>query len=215
MLYQARSLSKFIAAIGTMRLVEAGTLKLDGDVNDQLTSWRMPRSDFDATHKVTSCGLLSMTGVIGAPGFLGYEVTVNRNSWQRLSLFRRGCEIAEAMVQDVTGKPFPQLMQDLALGPMGMTDSSFDLPPSAAVASKAVSGHFSDGKEPPGRWHIFPKPAAARLWSTPTDLANLLVQLADTWQRLTSIFSPPPDSARDADATEWQVLRAWRRGCGR
>ena len=34
-LYQAASLSKFVAAIGAMRLVESGTLKLDEDVNEQ------------------------------------------------------------------------------------------------------------------------------------------------------------------------------------
>ena len=34
-LYQAASLSKFVAAIGAMRLVENGTLKLDEDVNDE------------------------------------------------------------------------------------------------------------------------------------------------------------------------------------
>jgi CubicO group peptidase (beta-lactamase class C family) len=40
----------------------------------------------------------------------------------------------------------------------------------------------------PGRWHAFPEHAAAGLWSTPTDLAKLLVELADVWQGLSSIF---------------------------
>ena len=40
----------------------------------------------------------------------------------------------------------------------------------------------------PGSWHVFPEHAAAGLWSTPTDLAKLLVQLADVWQGLSSIF---------------------------
>lgn len=91
-----------------------------------------------------------------------------------------GYEIAEALMQDVTGKPFPQLMQDLVLNPMGMTDSSFDQPASPTLMARAVSGRFSDGKELPGRWHIFPEHAAAGLWSTPTDLGKLLVHLADT-----------------------------------
>ena len=70
-LYQAASLSK---VVGAMRLVEAGTLTLDEDVNAKLTSWRVPSNDFDATLQVTLRGLLSMTGGIGVPGFLGYEV---------------------------------------------------------------------------------------------------------------------------------------------
>ncbi len=72
-LYQAASLSKFVAAIGAMRLVENGVLKLDEDVNDKLTSWKVPGNSLDATHKVTLRELLSMTGGIGVPGFLGYE----------------------------------------------------------------------------------------------------------------------------------------------
>jgi CubicO group peptidase (beta-lactamase class C family) len=209
-LYQAASLSKFVAAIGAMRLVQDGTLALDQDVNDKLTAWKVPSNSFDATHKVTLRGLLSMTGGIGVPGFLGYEagvpiptltqildgtspanspqVTVIAVPGSGYRYSGGGYEIAEALMQDSTGKPFPQLMQDLVLGPMRMTDSSFDQPPSAAFAGRAVSGHFSDGRELPRRWHVFPEHAAAGLWSTPTDLAKLLVQLADVWQGLSSIF---------------------------
>ena len=57
-----------------MRLVENGVLKLDEDVNDTLTSWKVPGNSFDASHKVTLRGLLSMTGGIGVPGFIGYEI---------------------------------------------------------------------------------------------------------------------------------------------
>jgi CubicO group peptidase (beta-lactamase class C family) len=52
-IYQAASLSKFVAAVGAMRLVDQGRLKLDEDVNDRLTSWRVPANSFDATRKVT------------------------------------------------------------------------------------------------------------------------------------------------------------------
>jgi CubicO group peptidase (beta-lactamase class C family) len=209
-LYQAASLSKFVAAIGAMRLVEKGTLKLDEDVNDRLTSWKVPNNAFDATHKPTLRSLLSMTGGIGVPGFLGYEVGATLPTLTQIldgtppansppvtviavpgSAYRYsggGYEIAEALMQDATGKPFPRLMRELVLDPMGMTDSSFDQPPDAALAAKAASGHFGDGKELPGRWHLFPEHAAAGLWSTPTDLAKLLVQLAHTWQGFSSIF---------------------------
>jgi CubicO group peptidase (beta-lactamase class C family) len=208
--YQAASLSKFVAAIGAMRLVEDGTLDLDQDVNDKLTSWRVPSNALDAAHKVTLRGLLSMTGGIGVPGFLGYEagaslptlveildgappansppVTLIAVPGSAYHYSGGGYEIAETLMQDATGKPFPQVMQDLVLGPMGMTASSFDQPPSAAFAARAVSGHFGDGTELPGRWHVFPEHAAAGLWSTPTDLAKLLVELSDVWQGLSSIF---------------------------
>jgi len=209
-LYQAASLSKFVAAIGAMRLVENGTLKLDEDVNETLTSWTVPTNEFDSTQKVTLRGLLSMTGGIGVPGFLGYAVgapiptlaqvldgappansppvTMIAVPGSAYHYSGGGYEIAEALMQDATGKPFPQLMRGLVLDPMGMAESSFDQPPNAALMARATSGHFGDGKELPGRFHLFPEHAAAGLWSTPTDLAKLLVQLAHTWQGFSSIF---------------------------
>ena len=209
-LYQAASLSKFVAAIGAMRLVENGTLKLDEDVNETLTSWKVPTNEFNSTHKVTLRGLLSMTGGIGVPGFLGYAVGTPLPTLAQIldgappansppvtmiavpgSAYHYsggGYEIAEALMQDATGKPFPQLMRELVLDPMGMADSSFDQPPDAALTARATSGHFGDGEELPGRFHLFPEHAAAGLWSTPTDLAKLLVQLAHTWQGFSSIF---------------------------
>jgi CubicO group peptidase (beta-lactamase class C family) len=73
-LYQAASLSKFVAAVGAMRLVDQKRLALDEDVNARLTSWKVPTNGFDKGHPVTLRGLLSMTAGIGVPGFLGYEV---------------------------------------------------------------------------------------------------------------------------------------------
>ena len=67
-LYQAASLSKFVAAVGAMRLVDTGQIALDQDVNDTLTSWKVPTNGFD--HKVTLRGLISMTAGIGVPGFV-------------------------------------------------------------------------------------------------------------------------------------------------
>ena len=138
---QAASLSKFVAAIGAMRLVEQGKLNLDQDVNDAPTSSRVPSNPFDATHKVTLRGLLSMTGGISAPGFLGYRVgapiptltqvldgvppansapiTVTVVPGRAYHYSGGGYEIAEALMQDATGKPFARSMQELCSRPPG------------------------------------------------------------------------------------------------
>ena len=61
-LYQAASLSKFVAAVGAMRLVDQKTLDLDDDVNAKLTSWKVPTNGFDKAHPVTLRGLAEHDG---------------------------------------------------------------------------------------------------------------------------------------------------------
>ena len=73
-LYQAASLSKFVAAVGAIRLVEEKRLDLDADVNASLTSWKVPENEYDKVHKVTLRGLLSMTAGINVPGYDGYAI---------------------------------------------------------------------------------------------------------------------------------------------
>src|SRR5215211_764469 len=43
--FQACSISKHVAAFGAMRLVDAGALELDADINVYLTAWQLPASE--------------------------------------------------------------------------------------------------------------------------------------------------------------------------
>ena len=51
-LFQAASISKPVAALAALKLVEDGRLNLDYDVNKVLTSWRVPDNDFTVEHKL-------------------------------------------------------------------------------------------------------------------------------------------------------------------
>lgn len=212
-LYQAASLSKFVAAVGAMRLVDQKKLTLDDDVNAKLTSWKVPTNGFDKTHPVTLRGLLSMTAGIGVPGFLGYAVdaplpnltqilygvppansppiTVIAEPGSKYAYSGGSYEIAEALMIDIAQAPFPDLMDRLVLKPAGMSNSTFAQPLPHERETQAVMGHFADGKEVLGGWHVFPEHAAAGLWSTPTDLANLLLAISRSWRGASSLFLLP------------------------
>jgi CubicO group peptidase (beta-lactamase class C family) len=132
-LFQAASLSKFVAAVGAMRLVDQKQLSLDVDVNAELTSWKVPAKAFDKDHPVTLRGLLSMTGGIGVPGFIGYEVgahlptlteilegtppansppvTVIAVPGSAYHYSGGGYEIAEALMADSVHARFPEIME--------------------------------------------------------------------------------------------------------
>ena len=212
-LFQAASLSKFVACVGAMRLVDRNRLALDGDVNKALTSWRVPANDLDKDHPVTLRGLLSMTAGIGVPGFLGYAidaplptltqildgappansppVTVIAVPGSAYHYSGGGYQIAEALMVDALHAPFAETMDGLVLKPAGMSHSTFAQPLPDALKAHAVTGHLADGSEVAGGFHVFPEHAAAGLWSTPTDIANLLLLMARTWRGESGLFLKP------------------------
>src|SRR5262245_14575052 len=97
---------------------------------------------------------------------------------------------------DVGQTPFPDLMDTQVLKPAGMSNSSFAQPLPRERASGAIGGHLKDGTEIDGGWHLFPEHAAAGLWSTPTDIANLLLQISRSWRGASSLFLKP-ETARE------------------
>jgi CubicO group peptidase (beta-lactamase class C family) len=183
-LFQAASLSKFVAAVGAMRLVDARRLSLDDDVNTGLTSWKVPANDFDKDHPVTLRGLLSMTAGIGVPGFLGYEadpplptltqildgtppansapVTVMAVPGSAYHYSGSGYEIAEALMADAAQAPFAETMDNLVLKPAGMRSSTFAQSLPAELEPQAATGHFADGKELASGFHVFPRACGGR-----------------------------------------------------
>jgi CubicO group peptidase (beta-lactamase class C family) len=198
-LFQAASISKPIAALAALRLVEQGKLGLDEDVNTKLTSWKVPDNEFTKTEKVTLRRLLSHTAGLTVSGFGGYQAgapvptlvqvldgekpansAAIRVDVQPGSLWRYsggGFTVAQQLMMDVSGRPFPELLADLVLKPVGMADSTYEQPLPEARRSAAASGHTPDGKLLPGRYHTYPEMAAAGLWTTPTDLAKFLLEI--------------------------------------
>ena len=198
-LFQAASISKPVAALAALRLVEQGRLVLDEDVNARLRSWRVPENELTKTEKVTLRRLLSHTAGLTVHGFGGYpadaavptvvqaldgqkpansaavRVDAVPGSLRRYS--GGGYTVMQQLLVDVSGKPFPALLDELVLAPLGMADSTYDQPLPAGRRGAAASGHRSDGGLLPGRYHTYPEMAAAGLWTTPTDLARFLIEI--------------------------------------
>lgn len=198
-LFQAASLSKPLTAVAVMRLVQQGILELDEDVNQYLSSWKVPPND-DWQPRISIRQLLSHTGGVNVPGFPGYKVNGDIPSLGQLlrgespsltsdvkvrllpgvrhQYSGGGYLILQQLLEDVTGMTFSELMKQLVLEPLQMTDSSFEQPLSPSSHGRAASGHYMVGGEKvSGCWHIYPELAAAGLWSTPTDLAKFIIAI--------------------------------------
>jgi CubicO group peptidase (beta-lactamase class C family) len=149
-LYQAASLSKFVTAVAVLSLAQQGRLDLDRNVNEVLISWKLPDSLLARSHPVTLRGLLSMTGGIGVPGYLGYApaerlpslveildgippansapVRIEYVPGTQYHYSGGGYEIIQAIVQDTTRQPFAAAMDALVLRPADMKESAFGQP---------------------------------------------------------------------------------------
>src|ERR1700732_3845601 len=199
-LFQAGSISKPVAATGTLSLVEHGKLSLDENVNQKLKSWQVPDNEFTKDQKVTLRRILSHSAGLTVHGFPGYEVgspiptlvqifngeppantmpiRVDFVPGTKFRYSGGGVTIEQQLVSDVTGVPFPQFMRETVFDRIGMADSTYEQPLSAPRAAAAATASHADGMPVPGNWHIYPEMAAAGLWNTATDLAKFGIEIA-------------------------------------
>jgi len=85
--------------------------------------------------------------------------------------------IEQLALTDATRRPFEQLARDWVLGPIGMTNSTFEQPLPEARRAQAARAHGRDGRRMGDPWHVYPEQAAAGLWTTPTDLAKFVIEV--------------------------------------
>lgn len=73
-LFQTASVGKVITALAALHLVKEGKIGLDENVNQKLTSWKVPENEFTTKEKVTLRRLLSHSaGFTDDYGFGGYK----------------------------------------------------------------------------------------------------------------------------------------------
>ena len=197
--FQAASISKPVTAFAVLRAVDSGKLSLDEDVNNYLKSWKVPVNEY-TQGGVTLRALLSHTSGTGDGfGFPGYNPSAKLPTleqvldgkppsnvgpvfWERPPFTAQkysggGIEIVQVVLQDAYGKPFAEIMQELVLGPVGMANSTYEQPLPATADQSAARAHDKDGKVMDAKWHVYPEQAAAGLWTTPTDLAKLGIEV--------------------------------------
>lgn len=196
-LFQAGSISKPVAALAVLKLVEEGALALDEDVNKYLVDWKVPDNEFTEKEKVTLRRLLTHTAGMTVHGFPGYgqtdtfpsitEVLNGEGNTPKIfvdtvpgSIWRYsggGYTVMEKVVEDVSGLPFEEYMATKVLGEIGMSNSTYEQPLGPKFQAHASAAYDNQGTLIEGLWHNYPEQAAAGLWTTPADLANYCLEV--------------------------------------
>jgi CubicO group peptidase (beta-lactamase class C family) len=198
-LFQAGSISKPLAAMAALHQVQEGKLSLDADVNTVLTSWKLPDAPIAGGKPVTLRELLTHTGGTTVHGFPGYAtdaavpslvqvlngekpantpaIRIEAAPGNKWNYSGGGYTIMQQMLVDETKEPFPKLLHDTVLAPIGMTHSTYQQPLPAELRASAATPYEADGKPIAGGAHTYPEMAAAGLWTTPTDLGRYLIEV--------------------------------------
>jgi CubicO group peptidase (beta-lactamase class C family) len=199
-LFQAASISKPVAAMASLRAIQDGRFTLDQDINTILKSWKLPAREGASGEIVTPRMLMSHTsGTDDGFGFPGYApgaelptiaqmldgvpptnrgpVRVGRVPMSGFKYSGGAVSIQELALTDVIGKPFHVIMRDMVLGPIGMTNSTYEQPLPVAWQARASHAHNQAGEPGDSPWRLHPERAAAGLWTTPTDLAKFAIEV--------------------------------------
>ena len=202
-LYQAASISKTLAAVGGLCAVQANSkgCTLDSDVTAFQTSWKLP----SGTTGVTLRRLLGMTAGANVHGYPGYPqtctsatnckvptileilngcsgsqaVTIGATPGTGWVYSGGGFEIAESLIGDVMGVAYGDFLLAKVLAPLSMASSTWGVPMPQAFQSQAAYAYVKPATPAPTQWNAYPQLAAAGLWTTPTDIARLLIEIGN------------------------------------
>lgn len=137
--FKIASTSKTVTSYAVMQLVEEGKLDLDVPVNQYLTRWKIPQSEY-GENKVTLRMLLSHTAGLTGSNEYGYgenlpsidealivhDVKLKREPGTQFEYSEFvGHGICQLVIEEVTGMKFEDYMVTQVFEPLGMTQTDY------------------------------------------------------------------------------------------
>ena len=194
-LFQAASISKPVTAVAILKLVEEGLLKLNDDANKYLHNFKILNKKGDIV-KVSIEELLSHTSGLNINEFPGYSIyekipstlqtlkgvypsktkaVIKKYKTGSFNYSGGGYLILQKIIETITKQSFDKILNKEVLGPLNMDSSSFEQPFSNKYYDLAAGS--KNNLNISGKYHIYPEKAAAGLWTTPSDLAKLVIEI--------------------------------------
>jgi len=202
--FQAGPVSQFVSAAAALTLVDQGKLSLDDNVNNHLTDWKLRSNSFNEKIPVTLRRLLTHTSGLKPVRIEGYSTDEEEISFMKclgdatadfdtvpgsLTMYNPGgFSVVQKLVEDASGQSFNDAVNTLVFSKIDMKNSTFVSPMRPALNDNVAQGYSGREQKIKGGWKNFPSTGSLGLWTTPSDLAQLIVHLQQSFTGRGSTF---------------------------
>jgi CubicO group peptidase (beta-lactamase class C family) len=172
-IFEAASIGKPITAYAALKLRDDGVIALDQPLQSYLRQPYLRPSQWAS--QITLRQVLSHTSGLSNSVIFG-NTRIHFQPGSQFSYSGVGFEYLQKVMEQVTGLPFDDYMQQVVFNPLAMSSSSYEFKPE--FESRAACRHFNLGVAIPEPWFWEPTPDAKNLVrSTPSDIARFMIEL--------------------------------------
>lgn len=197
--FSTASISKPITALLCHILEEKGLINLNEPIDKYLKRWHLPKSKFTENNSPTWKQFLNHTAGTSQGGFEDhYEgetiPTIKQSLLGQIPRYDKEIEflftpgtnfeysgggyvIVQMALEDTLNKSIAELVQEYIFSPLGMKNTTMIQPNEKGFLSNVALVHDKDGKVIKTGLPITPQVAPSGMWSTPTDLAKLSIEI--------------------------------------
>ncbi|PIF31659.1 CubicO group peptidase (beta-lactamase class C family) [Flavobacterium sp. 9] len=197
--FSTASISKPITALLCFILEEKGLLNLDTPIDGYLKRWHLPKSKFTENNSPTWRQFLNHTAGTTQGGFADYYQgdtipTIKQSLLGQIPRYDKEIEflftpgtgwsysgggyvIVQMALEDTFKKPIQELAKQYIFSPLGLKNTTMIQPDEKGFPTNVALVHDENEKVIRTGLPITPQVGASGMWSTPTDLAKLAIEM--------------------------------------
>ncbi len=235
--FSTASISKAITATLMAILEEKGLFDIDQPVNNYLKRWHLPENEFTQTGPVTIKHILSHTAGTSQHGFTdfyegdkvptilesvqgklpSYDAPIEvqfkpGTNWQYSG---GGYTIAQMALEDQLGKSLAELAQIYLFGPLKLEHTTMYQHGDPRFLKNVAKAHNNQGEVIRTGIPICPQTAASAMWSTPTDMARLAIEIQKALKGEPGPVISTAVAKRVTEIITYKVVGGWGLGWDR
>ncbi|MBD3906721.1 beta-lactamase family protein [Chryseobacterium sp. Ch-15] len=197
--FSTASIAKPITALLCFILEEKGLINLNEPIDKSLKRWHLPKSKFTENNSPTWKQFLNHTAGTTQSGFEDhYEgekiPTLEESLLGKIPRYDKeieftfepgtdwqysggGYTIIQMALEDTFDKPIAELAKEYIFSPLGLKNTTMIQPNEKGFLTNVALVHDKDGKVIKTGLPITPQVGPSGLWSTPTDLAKIAIEV--------------------------------------